>query len=79
VQDAADAGTIAIRRELAYTSCVAGKYAYSVTQYERALADSHEVLGSGHAITLATQEDLDAVAGYGLAKMGIDLRKRKPG
>lgn len=78
-QDAADAGTIAIRRELAYTSCAAGKYAYSVTQYERALADCHEVLGSGHAITLATQEDLDAVAGYGLAKMGIDLRKRKPG
>ena len=79
VQDAADADTIAIRRELAYTSCAAGKYAYSVTQYERALTDCHEVLGSGHAITLATQEDLDAVAGYGLAKMGIDLRKRKPG
>jgi tetratricopeptide (TPR) repeat protein len=79
VQDAADADTIAVRRELAYTCCVAGKYAYSVAQYERALADCHEVLGSGHAITLATQEDLDAAAGYGLAKMGIDLRKRKPG
>ncbi|HEY3955201.1 MAG TPA: tetratricopeptide repeat protein [Streptosporangiaceae bacterium] len=79
VQDTADADTIAARRELAYTCCVAGKYAYSVAQYERALADCHEVLGSGHAITLATQEDLDAVAGYGLAKMGIDLRKRKPG
>jgi hypothetical protein len=35
------------------------------------------VLGAGHALTVATQEDLDAVAGYGLAKLGIDLRKSR--
>jgi tetratricopeptide (TPR) repeat protein len=72
-----DTATITARRDLAYTACAAGKYAYSVEQYERALADCHEVLGAGHALTQATREDLDTVAEYGLAKMGIDLRKTR--
>jgi tetratricopeptide (TPR) repeat protein len=74
-----DADTIAARRDLAYTCCAARKYAYSVEQYERALADCHEVLGAGHALTQATQEDLDTVTRYAMGKLGIDLRKARHG
>ncbi|HWG63852.1 MAG TPA: tetratricopeptide repeat protein [Streptosporangiaceae bacterium] len=76
-----DLDAITARRELALTYHMAGKLAYSVAQYERALAACHQVLGPGHRLTGEINDDLDTVASYGVAKLGIDLRapKRRDG
>lgn len=74
VQGRSEPDTIVTRRELAFAYHLAGKLASSVAQYERALADCDQVLGPDHALTRATKEDLDAVAAYAVAKLGIDLR-----